>query len=76
MIYNFTSLFLPKNDLKQLHAYYDKDQDGNICYNEFLGALSDGKMSQRKSQIVDKLWSLLDSENSGNCSGKDIMNCL
>jgi Ca2+-binding EF-hand superfamily protein len=33
-------LFPKVTDLKALHQYYDKDGDGNVCYSEFVGALS------------------------------------
>ena len=69
--------FFPKsNDLKQLHAYYDKDGDGHISYDEFINAISDSKLTPRKKGLVDKLWGILDPEDAGKCKGSDVMGCL
>lgn len=40
--------FPAKNDLKQLHAYYDKSGDGFVSYDEFCSALAEAKLSTRK----------------------------
>lgn len=56
-----------------MHAYYDVDGDGLIAYEEFVSALSDGKLSQRKTALLEKLWSQLDSEGAGKCKGSDVV---
>ena len=61
------------NDLKQLHAYYDKDGDGNISYEEFINAISDSKLTPRKQALIDKLWAQMDTEGAGKCKGSDVM---
>lgn len=40
-------LFPKVTDLKKLHQYYDVDQDGQICYNEFINGLLPNKLTQR-----------------------------
>ena len=65
--------FPTKNDLKQLHAYYDVGGDGNISYEEFVVALSDNTLSERKKRILDKLWGLFDPEDTGKCKGEDMI---
>ena len=66
-------LFPKQVDLKALHKFYDVDADGNISYHEFVNALSDNKMSKRKTDIVDKAWSILDSEVKGELTGEQIL---
>jgi Ca2+-binding EF-hand superfamily protein len=59
--------------LKALHKFYDVDGDGNISYHEFVNALSDNKMSKRKTDMVDKAWSILDREGKGELTGEQIL---
>lgn len=56
-----------------MHAYYDVDQDGSISYQEFVNALQDNKLSERKQGLVDKLWAQLDTEGIDKCRGTDII---
>ena len=62
--------------MKQLHAYYDKDGDGHISYEEFINAISDQKLTERKKGLVDKLWAQMDKEDAGKCKGSDVMENL
>ena len=59
--------------MKALHKFYDVDGDGNISYHEFVNALSDNKMSKRKTDMVDKAWSILDREGKGELTGEQIL---
>ena len=63
-------------DLKALHKFYDVDGDGNICYNEFVNALSDNKMCKRKTDIVEKAWVALDKEQKGEVTYDQLKACL
>lgn len=66
--------FFPSmNDLKQLHAYYDKDGDGHISYEEFINSISDSKLTPRKQAVIDKMWAQMDTEGAGKCKGSDVM---
>ena len=60
-------------DLKALHKFYDVDGDGNISYHEFVNALSDNKMSKRKTDMVDKAWAVLDREGKGELTAEQIL---
>jgi Ca2+-binding EF-hand superfamily protein len=62
-------------DLKNLHKYYDVSGDGAISYNEFINALSCGKLSKRALAIVESAWAVVDKKRSGECSGQDIQDC-
>ena len=59
--------------MKALHKFYDVDGDGNISYHEFVNALSDNKMSKRKTDMVEKAWSILDREGKGELTGEQIL---
>jgi hypothetical protein len=49
-------LFPKQVDLKSLHRYYDVDGDGSVSYNEFVRALTDDKLSERKAVVVANAW--------------------
>lgn len=69
--------FFPKKvDLQAIHKYYDTDQDGTISYNEFLNALCDDKLSERKQKMFVKLWACLDKDCVGQCKGTDILDMI
>ena len=70
---NLTSyrLFPKKVDLQGLMKYYDIDGDGNITYEEFLRGMRD-EMSQRKKDMVERAFQLLDKDGSGIVNGADL----
>ena len=69
--------FFPKQvDLKALHKFYDTDGDGNISYNEFVNALADQKMNQRKLNMVEKTWATLDASRAGELTGQQLCDCM
>eukprot|EP00831_Metopus_contortus_P032379 TRINITY_DN2616_c0_g1_i3.p2 TRINITY_DN2616_c0_g1~~TRINITY_DN2616_c0_g1_i3.p2 ORF type:complete len:250 (+),score=45.74 TRINITY_DN2616_c0_g1_i3:434-1183(+) len=51
--------------------YYDIDHDGNISYEEFLRGLRE-PMNERRSSIVQKIFSMMDRDNSGKITVSDI----
>ena len=52
-------------------TFYDIDGDGNITYEEFLRGLKD-PLTERKQNMVDKAWRLLDRDGSGVATVSDI----
>lgn len=65
------SLFPKKVDLQALMKYYDVDGDGNITYDEFLRGLRDD-LTERRKKMVEKAWDIMDKDNSGKITVKDI----
>jgi len=61
-------------DLKALHAFYDTDGDGSVCYHEFVNALGDCKLSHRAAAMIDKAWSAMGLGDASVCTGQDISN--
>lgn len=64
-------LFPSKVELQALMKYYDTDGDGNISYDEFLRGLKDD-LTERQQALVDKAWSIMDKDGSGEISVSDI----
>jgi len=65
-------LFPKMVDLKAIHKYYDVDGDGNICYNEFVNALSDQKMCKRKTDMVEKAWVAICKPGAQEVTGNEV----
>lgn len=68
-------LFPTKLELQGLFNFYDRNGDGCISYQEFLLGLRE-EFSSRKRSIIEKVWKNLDSNRSGEISGKDILDRL
>lgn len=64
-------LFPKKVELQALMKYYDIDGDGNVTYEEFLRGLRD-ELNERRYAIVDKAFSIMDRDNSGQITVSDI----
>lgn len=56
--------------MKALHKFYDVDGDGQVSYHEFVNALSESKMGKRKTDMVEKTWAHLDSEQKGEITAE------
>lgn len=61
--------------MKALHKYYDVDGDGNISYHEFVNALSDNKLSKRKTDMIEKAWMALDNQQKGCIDAARVKAC-
>ena len=57
--------------MQGLMKYYDIDGDGNISYEEFLRGMRD-KLSQRRLDMVNRAFELLDKDGSGIVNGADL----
>ena len=51
--------------------FYDVDQDGNITYEEFIRGLRD-PLTERRKNMVEKAFNLIDRTNNGAISIDDI----
>ena len=51
--------------------FYDVDGDGNITYEEFIRGLRD-PLTERRRNMVDKAFALIDRNNSGSITIADI----
>lgn len=71
----FFRLFPKQVDLKALHRYYDVDGDGGVSYNEFVRALTDDKLNERKGKVVAAAWKKV-SGGLADCTGHQILACL
>lgn len=52
--------------------HYDMDGDGNITYEEFLRGLRDD-LTPRRAAMVEKAYCMLDRDNCGGITIKDII---
>ncbi len=66
-------LFPKKVELQALMKYYDADQDGNISYEEFIRGLRD-ELTERRRQIVERAFSILDRDGTGKITVQDVIN--
>lgn len=66
-----SSLFPKKVDIQGLMSFYDVNQDGNICYEEFVSGLRD-PLTDRKKAMVDRAFSIMDKDGSKQLSVGDI----
>lgn len=58
-------------EIQALMRYYDVDGDGNITYEEFIRGLRD-PLNERRKNMVDKAFNLVDRSNNGTISVEDI----
>jgi Ca2+-binding EF-hand superfamily protein len=66
--------------MKSLMAYYDIDGDGNVNFDEFLRGLryvliftfNRDPLTERRRNMVDKAFFLMDKDASGNINVQDI----
>ena len=58
-------------EIQALMKHYDVDGDGNITYEEFIRGLRD-PLSERRKNMVDKAFALIDRNNSGTITVSDI----
>jgi len=68
-------LFPTKVQLQGLIEYYDTDKDGNITYEEFLKGLRE-PMNERRKALLDKVFTSLDKNGSGDITIADIEKCF
>jgi Ca2+-binding EF-hand superfamily protein len=64
-------LFPKKVELQALIKHYDVDGDGNITYEEFIRGLRD-ELTPRRLTMVNKAFSMLDKDGSGQITLSDI----
>lgn len=64
-------LFPKKVDVQGLMTYYDINQDGSIGYEEFIRGLRD-PLTQRKRDMVNKAFSIMDKDGSKQLGVSDI----
>ena len=58
-------------EIQALMKYYDVDGDGNITYEEFIRGLRD-PLTERRKNMVDKAFELIDRSGNGSISVEDI----
>ena len=58
-------------EIQALMKYYDVDGDGNITYEEFIRGLRD-PLTERRKNMVDKAFELVDRSRNGAISIEDI----
>ena len=58
-------------EIQALMKYYDVDGDGNITYEEFIRGLRD-PLTERRKNMVEKAFALIDRSNNGAISVEDI----
>eukprot|EP01105_Mastigella_eilhardi_P005260 TRINITY_DN17000_c0_g1_i1.p1 TRINITY_DN17000_c0_g1~~TRINITY_DN17000_c0_g1_i1.p1 ORF type:complete len:210 (+),score=77.93 TRINITY_DN17000_c0_g1_i1:22-630(+) len=61
-----------KTELDALMTYYDKDNDGNISFDEFLVGLK-SELSPRRMALVQKAFRILDKDLSGEVTVDDVI---
>ena len=66
-------LELTKQQLKHLFRYFDKSDDGNISYDEFLVGIR-GVLNKRRRAMVRLAFNILDKDGSGIIDMDDIIN--
>ena len=64
-------LFPKVVEIQALMKFYDVDGDGNITYEEFIRGLRD-PLSERRKNMVDKAFALVDRSGNGSISIEDI----
>jgi Ca2+-binding EF-hand superfamily protein len=64
-------IFPKKVELQALMKYYDINQDGSVSYEEFLNGLKD-ELSERRLNMVQKAFKMLDINGSGQITVQDI----
>jgi len=64
-------LFPKVVEIQALMRYYDVDGDGNITYEEFIRGLRD-PLSERRKNMVNKAFELIDRSRNGTISIEDI----
>jgi len=52
--------FLKKIDLQTLIKYYDKDGDGSLNFEEFIGGIRE-PLNERRTKLVLKLYNAIDT---------------
>ena len=63
---------LTKQQLKHLFRYFDKSDDGNISYDEFLTGIR-GVLNRRRKAMVHLAFNILDKDSSGIIDMDDII---
>jgi Ca2+-binding EF-hand superfamily protein len=58
-------------EVQALMKYYDVDGDGNITYEEFIRGLRE-PLSERRANMVESAFNLMDKDNSGKLTIADI----
>lgn len=81
---NSYRLFPKKVELQALMKYYDTDGDGNVSYEEFMRGLRYGyfansnrinyreELTDRRKRMVEKAFTMLDRNGSGEITISDI----
>ena len=64
-------LFPKVVEIQALMRFYDVDGDGNITYEEFIRGLRD-PLSDRRKNMVNKAFELIDRNNNGQIGVPDI----
>jgi Ca2+-binding EF-hand superfamily protein len=64
-------IFPKKVELQALMRFYDVDGDGSIGYEEFISGLRD-ELTPRRKVMVDKAFSMMDRDGSGQLNIQDI----
>ena len=62
---------LTSTDMENLMTHFDRDRDGTVSFDEFLGALAP-PMNERRLKFVHMAFDLLDRSGDGKCTIEDL----
>lgn len=65
-------IFPKKVEIQALMKYYDLNNDGSICYEEFINGMRD-ELNPRRKNMVLKAFAILDREGKGSVTVQDIV---
>jgi len=62
---------LSTSELSVLFDYFDKDKDGNVCFDEFLVGVR-GSPNSRRQALIDKAFLKFDRDGNGYVDANDL----
>jgi Ca2+-binding EF-hand superfamily protein len=62
---------LSSSELSALFDYFDKDKDGNVCFDEFLVGVR-GSPNSRRQAMIDKAFLKFDRDGNGYVDANDL----
>lgn len=62
---------LSTSELSALFDYFDKDKDGNVCFDEFLVGVR-GSPNSRRQALIDKAFLKFDRDGNGYVDANDL----
>lgn len=65
-------IFPKKVEIQALMKYYDLNNDGSVCYEEFISGMRD-ELTPRRKNMVLKAFAMLDKSGTGSVTVQDIV---